>query len=216
VQLHVSSTNYQQPLVDGLAEAWAKELAILWRTEHQKGKDFSGLKVSTRTREGEPHALSEIAYKVQGKTQAVAFQETFAIEGRMVHVVRTALQKNMRWAWTALDTWVPEIEVAHPAADLSDLGGSVSAGAFSAVLPDGWRKPLRGEFLDAVQPASQLGQKRVTDDTCWMGIAPKASGETNLLLACTMDLFLGVVDEHSFGAVDERIRATVFRGFGWH
>ena len=214
VQLHVSSTTYQQPLIDGLAEAWAKELAIPWLTEHQKGEDFTVREVSTLTRDGAAHALSEIAYKVQGKTQAVAFQETFAIEGRMVHVVSTALQKNRRHARAALDTWVPKIEVEHPAADLSDLGGSVSAGAFSAVLPDGWRKPLRGEFLDAVQLASQLGQKRVTDDTCWMGIAPKANGNTNLLLACTMDLFLGVVDEHSFGAVDERIRATVFRGFG--
>ena len=214
VQLHVSSTTYQQPLVDGLTEAWARELAIPWLTEHQKGQDFSVRDLSTLTREGEPHALSEIAYKVQGKTPAVAFQETFAIEGRMVHVVATALQKNRRRARAALDAWVPGIEVEHPAADLSDLGGSVSTGAFSAVLPDGWRKPLRREFLDAVQLASQLGQKRVKDDTCWMGIAPKASGDTNLLLACTMNLFLGVVDEHSFAAVDEHTRATVFRGFG--
>jgi hypothetical protein len=214
VQLHVSSTTYQLPLVDGLAEAWAKELAIPWLTEHQKGQDFSVRQVSTVTRDGQPHTLSEIAYSVQGKTPAVAFQETFAIEGRMVHVVTTALQKNRRRARLALDTWIPGIEVEHPAVDVSDLGGSVSAGAFSAVLPDGWRKPLRGEFLEAVQLASQLGQKQVTSDTCWMGIAPKPSGETNLLLACTMELFLGVVDEHSFGAVDERIRATVFRGFG--
>jgi len=214
VQLHVSSTTYQQPLVDGLAEKWAKDLAVPWLKEHQKGEDFSIREVSSLAREGAFHALSEIAYKVKGETQAVAFQETFAIEGRMVHVVSTALQKNRRRARAALDAWVPGIEVEHPAADLSELDGDVSAGSFSSVLPDGWRKPLRGEFLEAVQLASQLGQKRVTDDTCWMGIAPKASGETNLLLSCTMELFLGVVDEHSFAAVDQHIRATVFRGFG--
>ncbi|MEE2751852.1 MAG: hypothetical protein VX519_10510 [Myxococcota bacterium] len=214
VQVHVYSSTYQVPVDDDATRAWAESLAFPWLEETQGAVNPTVESTAEVLRDGVAHGVSEVRYLYKGEHAAVAWQDSFAVEGRMVHVLTTAIEGNRSKARSALDTWVKAVLVDKPAKDIEELGSEVTAAGFASELPDGWRIPLRSEFLEAVQLASKLGQKRVTDESCWMGIRPRAEGETAMLLACTMEVFLGVVDEHSFAAVDERLRGSLFGGFG--
>ena len=102
-----------------------------------------------------------------------------------------------------LDVRTPPGETRFGAAISEQLGGSWN-------LPADWRPLIDAERTAAGAVLKKVGLPAGKD--CWVAIRPNNPGTPDLMAACAVPLFLGIVDEYSIGGVDTVVRETLFAG----
>lgn len=208
VQIHVGYTPYQATVDEPAAKAWAKMAEASLAEKHTAVEVVHAQVVENR---GRRCADLELRYRYEGQQPAVWRQRSYAIDGKVVHLSATALQRNARRAEAALDTWDEALLPRDPAQDLGALPDRVqSPGGFETTVPTGWRVPLKTETSALGRFAAELGQA-LDPERCWSLMRAWPEGEADLILACPHSYYSGVVDTHSAAAVEEDLRRHFFK-----
>lgn len=209
VQVHVGYTPYQVTVDDNAARAWAKMAADTLAERHTKIETVRARVVQNR---GRGCADIELSYRYEGQQPAIFLQRSCPIDGRVVHLNATALNRNARRAIEALDEWDDALTPRQKAQDLKALPTTVQAaeGGFGATVPSGWRVPLDSERTVLGAAAADLGQN-IDPDRCWAVMRPWPEGEADILVTCVHSYYSGVVDTFSAAAAEEDLRLHLFK-----
>ena len=132
---------------------------------------------------------------------------TLEVAGQNMHIAtvgsrrfRTIIERQLVELVERLDFHVEPREV--------EFGGTVEAKGITTVLPDDWRPPLESEVGELASTIAKIGVEDL--EPCWTALRPRAAGAPDVMVTCQGGLLLGVVDEHSFAAVDPVVREKMF------
>lgn len=142
--------------------------------------------------------------------KGLMYGATIEIGGQNMHLAAVASEANQKELAAQRAALVERLDVRSLPAKTA-FGGEVTASGITSVLPRSWRPPFEDEIPVVVVPAMK---KLGVDDLegCWSAIRPDPAGVHGVMITCQGGLELGVVDEHSFAGVDERLRGTLFGG----
>jgi hypothetical protein len=157
---------------------------------------------------GRPVAFVDVAFEL-GKSgdDAVLRGATLEIANQDLHIAAVTPARGEALAERELKAIVEALDFRREP-EPTELGATVKASGITTTLPEDWRLPLESEMA-VVTPV--LGKLGIDDPAaCWLGVHPRAGGELDVMAGCQGGLLLGVVDEHSFEAVDPVVRQKMF------
>jgi hypothetical protein len=199
------ATPIQTPVT--AAEGWIP--VHLSKIEELQGTDPSVTGSQRVDIGGRSVALVEATFGL-GKSGArgVAHGASLEIAGHDFHVLTVAPERLARLAESERRGVLERLDVRSPPTEVK-FGGPITAAHVQTVLPPDFREPLPAESDAISEVVSQLP---ITDlQGCFIAIRPVPAVAPDILVGCPeRGIELGVVDEHSFAAVDEAVRSRTF------
>jgi hypothetical protein len=205
-------TEYQVPIDRANAKAWAPD--YIRRIEKMGAVDAQVDAVKLVDIGGRPLALTDLRFRFGGKGgDGFARVAAFGGAGQTIHIRVVSNTRNEARTKTALRKMLKMFELDKGPLPMegSDV---VAESGFSAVLPPGWRPPLKKERALLNRFTEQLWASKTGTEGCWMGIRPPAIGEPDLMFACKRYWSGSPLDAHSFDAVAEELKTFFFRDAG--
>lgn len=203
-------TNFQVPVDKEAAERWAGVYAEKLDAMRADGVRRDAIVVEEIA--GRPTAKTTMRFSLEkGGPKGAMFVAAFPVEGKVVHVATLAVGGNVAKAESALATLLQRLTVQKPAANLLELGGTVETElGFSAVLPEGWRRPLPSEEKEALASLADVGIGPKEPEACMRAIHPRPTGEADLMVFCSETWKTGILDENSFADQEILLRQRYF------
>lgn len=128
------------------------------------------------------------------------------VEQRVVHLVTFGKASDPR-VRRSHDQWFGSLVVTKKPAPV-ELGGKAEAEGFATDLPDGWRVALPREAGLQIPRLQALGVEDL--DGCFLAVRPRAALPPDLMLACRVGLYVGIVDDYTFADVEADLRPKMF------
>lgn len=199
------ATPIQTPVTE--AEGWSA--VHLAKIEELQGTDPKVLRTQLVKIGGRNAAMVDATFGL-GKSgaQGVAHGASLEVAGHDLHILTLAPERLSHTAETERRGILERLEVRTEPTEVA-FGGPISGAHLQTVLPPDFREPLPAENGSLSEVVSKLP---ITDlQGCFTAIRPVAGAEPDILVACPeRGIELGVVDEHSFSAVDDAVRGRTF------
>lgn len=142
-----------------------------------------------------------------GSTQGVARGVTTEIEGQNFHMVFVGAKRLAARVDTSRRDVAKRLEFQKPLPAFPEQL-TLDASETRVRFPPGWRAPLPTETPLIAPQLARLGLDDVQN--CALAIHPVALEDPGVAVTCQGGIWLGVVDAHTFGAVDEVLRDKLF------
>lgn len=179
------------------------------KVEELSGKDPKVLATSVEEVGGRNVALVDTEF-LFGADKASIYGASIEIAGQNMHLALLSSERNQAAAKQQRDQIVKRLDVRSVPLRTA-FGSEVAAAGITSLLPKTWRPPFEEEIPIIVVPAmKKIGVEDL--EGCWSAVRPMAGAPHGVMITCQGGLELGVVDEHSFGAVDQVLRDKLFGG----
>lgn len=203
VLVYAWATPFQVPVTD--AAAWAP--VFEGKVGELAGKDPKPGAAKLQEVGGRKVAFVDVAFKFGDGNPGTMYGATVEVDGQDFHLATIAPDRFAGAGKKAREDLVARLEFTTPP-PASTYGATVTAEGVTTVLPEGWRPTLDAEWRALVPSLARLGLEDVTG--CWIAVRPVPTKTPDAMVTCARRMHLGVVDEHSFAAADEQVRAALF------
>ncbi len=206
VLLFAWATPTQVPIAEPV-EGWGS--VYVTKIEDLQGSSPEVTRTEVSEVQGRKVALVDASFTFgEGGPTGTLHGATLEIAEKNLHLAVVSSERAAELAKAQRQGFLDELEVRTEPVR-GKFAATVEAPGITTALPKGWRPPLESEMSDVVSPI--LGKIGVPDlEPCYTAIRPLSGGTADVLVTCQSGLLLGVVDEHSFAAVDEVVREAMF------
>lgn len=210
VAIEVWYTMFQAPVDKTFAEQWAGLYAE--KLDDMRAVGVRREAMSIAEVHGRTTARTTMRFALEkGGPKGAMFVAAFPVDGKVMHIATFAVGPNVAKAEEAHKTLLVKLSVQKPPADLAALGGTVTTElGFTAILPDGWRRPLPSEEEEANKALTDVGLGPKDPSACLHAIHPRPTGVADLMLFCAEDWKTGILDELSFADRERLVRERFF------
>lgn len=202
--LQVWSTPWQVPMDDAAAVAFETLYADQLATEAKA--TITSRKHETAKIGGRRSVRVTLGLDVKGG-EGVAELVAFEGPGRTIHVRSVGNARRSKALRDDLTAFVEAFKVTKGPLDTGTK--TVTGAGFSTTLPDGWRVPLEPE-LEKTRALLEAVGAELKPDACVAGVRPAPVGDPQVVLVCPSSMRVGILDEHSFEAVEAELHTKLF------
>jgi hypothetical protein len=206
VFLDVWTTSFQQELRAEDAEVWAKLYADRV-VDRDRVRNVKVERTAVEDTAGRKTLRAELSFDLASGGRAVLKAAAFALDGKVIHLTTMAAAPNAGRASSALGGILSRSTVTKPPADLGALA-SVANESVTLTLPAGWRAVLPSEKSDVDGLLGRIAEKDAAK--CLPAIRPIPGGQTDLMLLCTKDWQMPILDDASFVGATPQVLGFVF------
>ncbi|NOY25583.1 MAG: hypothetical protein GXP62_06890 [Oligoflexia bacterium] len=194
------------------AQAWAG--LAREHLEDQGGSDFADPETAVATvklADGEVQAATiDLTFTLEKQaTKGVLHGVALQSKGQVVHVETIAAARNDARARAGLAKILAGLMLEKKPDPIGDSRVESEIG-FAFTAPPGWRAPLRNELAATRKVTSKVGEKTLDPKQCAAIIRPPALGDPDVIFACDLYKFIGVVDQYSFDGVEADVHDLFF------
>ncbi|HHO53800.1 MAG TPA: hypothetical protein ENK18_23735 [Deltaproteobacteria bacterium] len=190
----------------GEIEGWGQ--VYVDKIEELEGSAPAVARVQTETIAGRPVALVDATFTFgEGGAPGVLRGATLEIVGQDLHLATISSARSTAACERQLRALVERLDF-HTEPEPGRFGTTVEAKGITSRLPEGWRPPLDSELATLNASLQGIGVDDFTP--CWTALRPVPGGPPDVMATCQGGLLLGVVDEHSFEAVEPVVRERMF------
>lgn len=205
VLLFAWATPIQVP-IEGEPSGWGQVYAA--KIEELEGASPEIAQARIESIAGRPVALIDATFAFgKGGAPGVLRGATLEIAGQNFHLATISSARSEAACERERRALIERLDV-HTEPEPGRFGAAVEAQGISAKLPPDWRPPFKAELATLNEGLAGIGVDDLS--TCWTALRPVAGGPPDVMATCQGGLLLGVVDEHSFEAVDPIVRERMF------